>query len=449
MNTEAGGIRADRPLRVYVSSTLLDLRSEREAVFSCLNDRGHVPRHSYVADSESVHISCLRDVEKCDLYILIVGHRYGEPPRENNPRNLSMTHLEFQHAGDMGIPRIALLRMSIPDENLSDIGRPLGLQRVMDFRDEVRRTVRCAEFTDATSFQRQLTAAVDNEIRKLVERNPGPSAAPTGTPADAPGLELLCDRARAEQGFEELLDRPDPRRPGCLIVFGEEDQAHPDFFERIQTHTLAGQKYRSLFPPETLSVHNLHEFYAHEAQIAPYILRCAGRELDGGAEIHTFQDLHRVLRRRRVALFLINCFVHVKNEQEARWWIAQFEALQDALSMNEAGPQILLSLAIDYPRVSWLLRRSRDLTQFFRRHYPDAFEGPDPGDGNGRVLRRLASASRVDVSQWCNQPSVRQRLSRGPIDRDWLLLPFNGHDRDVPMWHVLEHLRNVLRDHSA
>jgi hypothetical protein len=46
--------------------------------------------------------------------VLILGHRYGSQPADGNPEGLSITHLEFRRAGQSRIPRVALLRTSIP-----------------------------------------------------------------------------------------------------------------------------------------------------------------------------------------------------------------------------------------------------------------------------------------------------------------------------------------------
>ena len=56
--------------------------------------------------------SCLADVDACDLYVLIVGYRYGFQPPGDNPERLSITQLEFRRAGQKGKPRVALLRTS-------------------------------------------------------------------------------------------------------------------------------------------------------------------------------------------------------------------------------------------------------------------------------------------------------------------------------------------------
>src|SRR5215471_10829389 len=132
--------------RVYVSSTIADLTGERRAVLDWLRLARHQAVDSYLPDSDTVRDSCLDDVASCDLYVLILGHRYGFQPPENNPQGLSITHLEFQQAGRSGKPRIALVRTSIPNVSLSDVADPPRLALVSAFREEVAREVRPAEF---------------------------------------------------------------------------------------------------------------------------------------------------------------------------------------------------------------------------------------------------------------------------------------------------------------
>jgi len=110
--------------KVYVSSTIADLTEERRAVLDWLRRARHQAVDSYLPDSDTVEKSCLEDVGICDLYVLIAGHRYGFQPPEDNPEGLSITHLEFRRAGECGIPRVALLRMNIPDVRLSDLEDP-------------------------------------------------------------------------------------------------------------------------------------------------------------------------------------------------------------------------------------------------------------------------------------------------------------------------------------
>ena len=188
---------------VYVSSTVADLKRERRAVMEWLVAAGHQPVHSYLPNSDTVRDSCLDDLGRCDLYVLIVGHRYGFQPAEDNLEGLSITHLEFRRAGPSGIPRIALLRTSIPDVSLSDLADPRKLALVSAFREEVAREVRPAEFSDLRGLIQALSTGVQAELDKLDKRSDGHRAG---------GLALrLAPRPPFLAGREELLAELDAR----------------------------------------------------------------------------------------------------------------------------------------------------------------------------------------------------------------------------------------------
>jgi HEAT repeat protein len=155
---------------VYVSSTIADLAAERQAVLDWLRLARHQAVDSYRPDSGTVRDSCLDDIAACDLYVLILGHRYGFQPLDDNPEELSITHLEFRRAGECGIPRVALLRTSNPDEAVSDLGEPQQLALVSAFRDEVARQVRPGQFSDLQGLIQGLSTGVQNELDKLGRR---------------------------------------------------------------------------------------------------------------------------------------------------------------------------------------------------------------------------------------------------------------------------------------
>jgi WD40 repeat protein len=161
-------------MRVYVSSTKIDFEPERRAVIDWLVEMGHQPVHSYVANSESVRDSCLEDVDSCDLYILLLGYRYGFRPEKDNSERLSITQLEYRRARTK--PRIALLRTSIPDATLSSVENPEDLTAVLAFRAEVSRDVTPAQFKDAAGLIGALSAGLEKAIR--TRRDEGASTRP-------------------------------------------------------------------------------------------------------------------------------------------------------------------------------------------------------------------------------------------------------------------------------
>ena len=153
--------------KVYVSSTIADLKQERQAVIDWLVGAQHQVVHSYRPNSDPVRDSALEDVDTCDLYVLIVGHRYGFQPPKDNPEGLSITRLEFRRAGQQGKPRVALLRTSIPDIGLSDVEDPQKWARVRAFREEVAGAVRAGEFGDLRGLVEQLSIGVQAELDKI------------------------------------------------------------------------------------------------------------------------------------------------------------------------------------------------------------------------------------------------------------------------------------------
>jgi hypothetical protein len=195
--------------KVYVSSTIVDLKQERQAVVDWLRAARHQAVDSYLPDSDTVRDSCLDDVGTCDLYVLILGHRYGFQPPDGNPDGLSITHLEFRRAGRCDIPRIALVRTSIPDVSLSDVADPQRLELLSAFRDEVVREVRAAEFHDNGGLLQGLSTGVQGELAKLAQRDQRPGEPRAG------GLVLrLAPRPEVLAGREELLGGLDDRLAG-------------------------------------------------------------------------------------------------------------------------------------------------------------------------------------------------------------------------------------------
>jgi hypothetical protein len=211
--------------KVYVSSTVADLIEERRAVLDWLRLARHQPVDSYLPDSDTVRDSCLADVGSCDLYVLVLGHRYGFQPPEDNPDGLSITQLEFRRAGECGIPRVALLRTSIPDVRLSDLQDPARAPLVLAFRDEVAGAVRPAEFSDLKGLVQGLSTGIQGELDKLGKRvkrdegQAGPVAAGRALRL-APRPVFLAGRTELLAELEARLGGDDGAGPRVAALCG-------------------------------------------------------------------------------------------------------------------------------------------------------------------------------------------------------------------------------------
>lgn len=137
----------------YLSSTLKDLKDERDAVCEALSDEC-VVRHSYLASEEELIESCLQDVSRCDVYILILGMRYGyTPERPDNPDNLSITELEYQKAQNK--PRLVFIKdeQSIPFPLTDAKTKEHALERIENFRKRAAEDQRPAFFRTSADLK--------------------------------------------------------------------------------------------------------------------------------------------------------------------------------------------------------------------------------------------------------------------------------------------------------
>lgn len=93
---------------VYLSATHKDLKLHRNAVYRILRLLRHdvVSMEDYVATDDYPLHKCLADVAGCDVYVGVIGWRYGYIPESDNPDGKSITELEYGQAGASGKPRL-------------------------------------------------------------------------------------------------------------------------------------------------------------------------------------------------------------------------------------------------------------------------------------------------------------------------------------------------------
>jgi hypothetical protein len=141
---------------------------------------------------------CMERVRACDVYVGVLGMRYGSPVRDK-PK-LSYTELEFETATEAGLPRLVFLL----DSSAANVGIPVEALVDHEFgirQEAFRRRVR--EKIVAPSF------ASPQELGRLVERS----------------LQDLAD-TRLREGSDTvnapaLLRRKNRLAPGDSLLVGE------------------------------------------------------------------------------------------------------------------------------------------------------------------------------------------------------------------------------------
>lgn len=144
-----------RPTQIFVSSTALDLRPERTSVAEALL-RMHYIRpivmERFGARDEPPRTVSLEELDECQLYIGILGGRYGS----------GITHAEYCRALELGLECLVYLKdeAAIPPE-----GRDADLERVRaleEFKREVKARHTVQIFRSPDELAVLLTADVHN-----------------------------------------------------------------------------------------------------------------------------------------------------------------------------------------------------------------------------------------------------------------------------------------------
>ncbi|MBI4754479.1 MAG: SUMF1/EgtB/PvdO family nonheme iron enzyme [Betaproteobacteria bacterium] len=193
-----------------------DLGAERQAVKEALGGECIVVE-SYSADERSVRESCLADVAGCDLYIGIVGLRYGFiPPGQEH----SITELEYREADRHAVPRLMFLKdeEAVPYARTDAKTKENPPERIEAFRKLVSSGVdgapRAALFKTPDDLESHVLKAYYRRAARKGEPQPRPI---TGRPY--PGMRAFrtaeADRffgreAEIESLAERLLVRDEP-----------------------------------------------------------------------------------------------------------------------------------------------------------------------------------------------------------------------------------------------
>jgi hypothetical protein len=109
-------------LQVFVSSTYLDLKDERQSAVKAILEAGHIPAgmELFTSGDESQLEVIKQWIDASDVYLLILGGRYGSV-EENSQK--SYTHIEYEYAMSLKKPLFAcVMKDEYLDEKIRNSG---------------------------------------------------------------------------------------------------------------------------------------------------------------------------------------------------------------------------------------------------------------------------------------------------------------------------------------
>ena len=93
--------------QIFVSSTYVDLKDQRDLVIKAILEMGHIPvgMEMFSAADEEQWSIIRKQIDQSDYYIVILANRYGSTTDEG----ISYTEKEYDYAVSQGIPTLAFV----------------------------------------------------------------------------------------------------------------------------------------------------------------------------------------------------------------------------------------------------------------------------------------------------------------------------------------------------
>jgi hypothetical protein len=139
--------------KIFISSTIVDLPNERTAALKAVEKVGGFPvmsEYTMEAESKDSVTACLDKVSNSDIYVLILGGRYGWQPEDKE----SITELEYQMALSRKIP-ILVYNTTYQKEQLQK-----------DFESRVESKFFRKKVKDAFELQSEMETSLKAEIEE-------------------------------------------------------------------------------------------------------------------------------------------------------------------------------------------------------------------------------------------------------------------------------------------
>ncbi len=203
---------------VYVSSSFEDLKQHRSALKLALEKAGCdvASMETYPAFDQRPLQKCREDVAAADVYVLLLAHRYGFRPPQDNPQRRSITELEYEQALAGGRPCLAFT--VDPEHPWSPrwIDRGEDADALEAFRARVEERHGVNRFTDPD----QLTGLVLAALSRLETTAAEPAAEMEGgdTKHNLPALPLDPELwPGQETAFRDLSKRLEAAGPPLVV----------------------------------------------------------------------------------------------------------------------------------------------------------------------------------------------------------------------------------------
>lgn len=154
----------DKKYQIFVSSTFVDLKEERQAVLTAVQESEHIPSgmEMFPATDEEQFNFIKRIIDNCDYYVVIVAGRYGSMA----PDGISYTEKEYDYAVSKGIRVLAFVRNeNAIEENNKDTDFT-KLQKLSLFKAKVQNGRLVRQWDNKQDLVSSVIISLNKEMRE-------------------------------------------------------------------------------------------------------------------------------------------------------------------------------------------------------------------------------------------------------------------------------------------
>lgn len=188
-------------MKVYISSTLVDLAKHREAVYKSIRYLGHqsVAMEQWAASEKAPIEACLESVRESDVFVLLVAWRYGYIPKG---KKYSLTELEYREAQKVGMPCLVFIVSADQLWPPSDIDS--DLKQIERFRKYLTEQHVVSFFTSPNVLAKQVSVAL-SKWTKSETPTPIPTSQEAVETVETPTAEVFISYAHEDQKIAQAV----------------------------------------------------------------------------------------------------------------------------------------------------------------------------------------------------------------------------------------------------
>ena len=166
----------EKKYQVFISSTYTDLIEERQKVVEAILNAGHIPAgmELFHAGDETQKELISEWIEGSDIYVLILGGRYGSLDSEG----MGYTHWEYEKAKELGKPFFSLvltkdyLNNKVSSGELQATDLSYDDAKLVDFRDEVKTKI-VSHIDNIDQIEAEVIKSITRIIKKYENKLEG------------------------------------------------------------------------------------------------------------------------------------------------------------------------------------------------------------------------------------------------------------------------------------